>query len=412
MTTADGDTTADLCFNSVVTQESVDVILTDTIGLNFAWVITDQNGVILDLPAAPPFIFDDQDSIPCEIFNLSFDSTLVGLIIGQNVDTLMTTGAFVFSNPLVVNKSTVIGGSLTTAAGMTSEEVCIGDGGIPDQLFLNLTGAEADELTYVVTDPDSIITEIINGGTTAITVESFAGDTCLIYNLSSNSEVLGLVAGNNLNQLSGCIELSNSITLFKTNVDPGVLSVVGQPDNMIDFCVSDGMPDTLIVSNNSIAGNYQLVITDDNDVITQIAVSDTFDFEGSTFGECRIYGISFTGNFTAAVGDTLSQVDLSDDCFVATQVPFTVNKLDCSQVIINEVYDDERVELINIGTAPADISSYFLCSNMVYEPIGGLTTSCGDVMLDPGEFVVVELSTISVDPNDGEIGLYVDSDFG
>ena len=412
LSTDDGSVAVDLCFDSMITQQSVDVILTDTIGVNFAWVITDDTGVILDLPLGPPFIFDDQDSTICEIRNLSFDSTLVGLNLGMNIDTLMSNGDFVFSNPVVVNKSIVNGGTLTTAAGTLTDEVCIGDGGIPDQLFLSLTGAVAEEETFVVTGLDSVITEIINGGTTAITVEGFVGDTCLIFNLSASAEVLGLTIGNNLNQLAGCMELSNPVTLIKTNVDAGVLSIVGVPDNIIDFCVSDGLPDSLIVNNSSTVGSFQLVVTDANDVITQIAVSDTFDFEGSAFGQCRIYGVSFTGNFIAMIGDVLTQVPLSDDCYVFTSVPVTVNKLDCSQPIINEVYDDERVEIINIGTAPVDLSTWFLCSNTVYEQIGSLATSCGDNILDPGELVVVELATIDVDNLDDEMGLYIDSGFG
>jgi hypothetical protein len=414
LTAMSGGTTVDLCFNSTTSMDSVGVVLTDTIGLDFAWVITDLDGNILDLPSSAPFFFDNQDSVTCEIFNVSFDSTLVGLTIGEDIDNLSSNGLFVFSNAITVTKNIVNGGMLTTAAGATTEQVCIGEGGIPDQLFMSLTGAIGDELTYVVTGLDSIVTEVINGGTTAITVESFVGDTCLVFNLSSNQEILGLTAGVNINELLGCSELSNPITLIKNQVDAGVISAMPVAiDNTIDFCVSDGIADSLVVSSNSVSGNYQFVVTDENDVITQIATSDTFNFEGSSFGVCKIYGISYIGNFIASVGDNVINDPLSDDCFIETLVPLTINKLDCSQPVINEVYENNQVEIINLGTTDIDISNYFLCSNMVYAQLSNLTTTCGDYILQPGELVVVDVDgTINVDGADGEMALYVDSSFG
>jgi len=417
LTSSDGNVVEDLCFTSLVTQESIDVILTDTLGDNFAWVVTNTDGLILDLPSGPPFIFDDQDSVACEIYNLSYDSTLVGLVIGQDIDTLMSTGLFALSNSLTVNKSIVSGGTLTTPGGQVTEEFCIGEGGVPDQLFLSLTGAVGTELTYVITDNSGVIQDLINGGTTAITVEGFLGDTCQVYSLSANEEVLGLAVNNSLSQLTGCFELSNSIELIKKRVNGGVLSTTpAAVDNIIDFCVSDGSPDSLVVTNNSTDGNYLYVLTDDNDLILEILTSDSLDFENSAFGVNKIYGVSYTGNFTGAVGDDITQDALSDDCYVASNTPITVNLNDCSQPIINEVYSDEKVELKNTGTAPIDISGYFLCANMQYEQLSNLNVVCGDLMLDPGELVVVDVSTATgglvIDNVEGEMALYVDSGFG
>lgn len=404
------------CFDSGVTMGSVDVILTDTIGENFNWIIADTSGLILDLPVAPPFDFDAMDPAICEIYNIAYDSTLVGLNIGENLDTLMSMGgSFLFSDTITITKSLVMGGSLSTPSGETVVEYCAGDGGSPDVLFVSLTGAVGDDMSYIVTDSIGDIVLVIDGAMTSFPIEAFQGDTCQVWNISSSDEVLGLTSGNNVSGLMGCFEISNPITLIKSQVDASIISATpAGVDNIIDFCTWDNEPDSLFLNNSSLAGLYSYVMTDDNGVITELITSDTLDFEGADFGVCRIYGVSYTGNFIAAVGDTIGVDSLSSECYDFTGIPLTINKLDCSQPIVNEVSENNTVEIKNIGTAIVDISTYQLCNTFDYTALSSLNVICGDLMLDPGELVVVDLtgSDITVDSADGEMALYVDNTFG
>ena len=412
--TVDSTLMESFCFNSTVTVDTVDVILTDTLGDNFAWIIADTFGIILDLPMAPPFGFDSMDSSVCEIYNIAFDSTLVGLVVGEDLDTLMSIGgSFLFSDTITITKRIVEGGSLTTPSGETQVEYCAGDGD-PNVLFLELTGAVGNDFNYIVTNPSGDIQLLLDGQMTSFPIDALQGDTCFVWNVSAADEVLGLVVGNNVADLVGCFELSTPITLIKSQVDAGIIS--GTPagvDNIIDFCVTDGLQDSLVLSNSSLAGSYAYLLTDDNAIVTDVLASDTLNFEGAAFGTCRIYGVSYTGAFTAMVGDSIGRDSLASQCYDFSTIPLTINKLDCSQPVVNEISADNTVEIKNIGTSPIDVSAYNLCSSLSYSQLSNLTLVCGDLVLDPGDFVVVDLSTgpLNVDSADGEMGLYKNSAF-
>gem|GEM_PF-1784411 len=70
------------------------------VGTNSAWVITDANGVILGLPMAPPFNFEDAGLGNCLIWYLNFEDGLVGAEVGANANDL--EGCFSLSDPIEV----------------------------------------------------------------------------------------------------------------------------------------------------------------------------------------------------------------------------------------------------------------------------------------------------------------------
>ena len=69
-------------------------------GDNFAFVITDADGVILGLPGAQPFNLEDAGAGTCLIWSLAFDDDFVVPMVGDTAGNL--TGCFDLSNPLTV----------------------------------------------------------------------------------------------------------------------------------------------------------------------------------------------------------------------------------------------------------------------------------------------------------------------
>jgi len=378
--TVDSTTLVNYCFNSTYTLDSVDVILSDTLGGNYAWLVTDTAGVILDLPLGPPFLTDSMDPSTCSIWNLSYEGTLSGLTVGENVDTLM--GTFLLSNPIML--ADTLGGNYQ----------------------------------YVITDTLGNIILVPSPGATFQDFEGFGDGICDVFNLSSADEILGLTPGMNIDSLSGCYEISNNLRVNKNGVDGNIIlsmSTPGAIDNMVTFCTSDGALDSLTLSTNSTMGSYQYVITDMNDAIDSVLVGNVIDFEGSGFGTCRVYGVSYTGNFIGTVGDTVGVDNLSSECEDITDLPLIVTKEDCSMPIITEVVGNGQIELNNAGTAAINLDSFFLCgANFTYAQIHTLSVVCGSTVLQPGDYLVVDLtgSAITVDPMDGEMALYRSAAFG
>ena len=89
----------------------------------------------------------------------------------------------------------------------------------------------------------------------------------------------------------------------------------------------------------------------------------------------------------------------------------TINDNDGQAIIFNEVeyFGTDQVELKNIGTESVDISGYYLCSEMAYGALTGLTVS--DTDLAPGEIALI--SGFALNDVDADLGLYKNnSDFG
>ena len=412
LTSIDSTTIVDYCFSSTVVEETLEVILTDTLGESFAWVITDPAGVILDLPSDSLFVFDANSAPTSLVWNLSFEGSLVGLEIGENVDTLM--GEFLFSNPVTVSSEVVNGGVLSTPGGQSEFTFCVGDGD-PNIVNFTLADTVGGNYQYVVTDTLNSILLVPNPGNDFQDFEGFGDGVCRVYNLSSTQEILGLVPGMQLDSLEGCIELSNFLTINKNGVDgSNISSVPIALDNVIAFCTTDGMQDELVLSTQSTMGLYQYVVTDTNNEIDSVLAGNVIDFEGSDFGTCRIWGISYTGDFIGMPGDTVGVQAMSTDCEDIATLPIDVIKEDCSNLIMTEVIGTTQVELLNNGTAPTNAAPFFMCgANGDYSIIAELPIVCGDTILEPGDYLILDLANvITIDPADGELAIYNSPQFG
>ena len=75
--TTAGDTTLTICAGDGI-SDAFDVTLTGTDGDSSAWVITDPNGMILGVPAGPPFDLEDAGTGVCLIWHVSYNDTLAG----------------------------------------------------------------------------------------------------------------------------------------------------------------------------------------------------------------------------------------------------------------------------------------------------------------------------------------------
>ncbi|MCZ4407710.1 T9SS type A sorting domain-containing protein, partial [Cryomorphaceae bacterium 1068] len=81
--------------------DPIDVTLVGDQGQNTAWVITDAELNILDLPAGPPFDLEGAGTGVCLIWNLSWSGNLEGAQIGANAGDL-SGDCFDLSNSIEV----------------------------------------------------------------------------------------------------------------------------------------------------------------------------------------------------------------------------------------------------------------------------------------------------------------------
>ena len=81
-----------------------------------------------------------------------------------------------------------------------------------------------------------------------------------------------------------------------------------------------------------------------------------------------------------------------------------------AQVVINEADRNGTVELRNNGTAPVDISGYWLCNFPAYTQLSNLTLDCGSLIIGPGQITTISGFT-DISGTDAELGLYSSSSF-
>ncbi len=315
-------------------DDLVDVRLSSAKGDFQGWLITDQDGTILALPSGPPFNFEGTGAGVCLIWHYAAIGSQPSLSIGQNASVL--SGCSDLSNPIQVIRETncgvapcdVTGGTITTVQGLTELSICADDN-ISDAIQVLTTGASGDRI-FLVTDAAGTILATSESAT--FDFEGQGAGVCLIWNLSFTDPLFGIVVGQNANDLQGCHQLSNPITVTREVecADPvcdaagGVIAI-----NMGDavVCVDDGINDNIQVSLTNNVGNSTWVATDENGVILALQSGSTFNFEGRGAGRCLIWHLSSTGTIQGAeVGNNASDIT---GCFSLSNSITIIREVNC-----------------------------------------------------------------------------------
>ena len=293
--TPEGLTEITVCLSDML-SDSIDVILTDTSSINSAWVITDTFGLILDLPIGPPFDFGSASPGVCQIWHLSYDNGLTGLEIDSLVSNL--NGAFDFSNSITLTRDSLAGGDITLPNGMLTDSIVVGDG-IIDSIFVNLTNATGDSMTWVITDTLGIILDLPDSP--PFTFENAGGGVCLIWNLSYSTGIQGLSVGENASDLIGCFDLSNAITIVRQGLMGGTLTTIDTLTSL-STCAGDGESDAFdVILTDTLGPVFSWVITDTTGVILGLPASPPFDLEGAGSGICRVWNLTHEAGLTGLV---------------------------------------------------------------------------------------------------------------
>ncbi|MEL6660795.1 MAG: T9SS type A sorting domain-containing protein, partial [Bacteroidota bacterium] len=124
--------------------------------------------------------------------------------------------------------------------------------------------------------------------------------TCLIWHLSFEDGLVGAEVGLNANDLEGCYDLSNPISVFRNQPEGGTLE--GGP---FTFCVGDGEADMLEPGSITLSGNSGTnsawVVTDDQGNILGLPpMPSVVDFDGAGPGTCLIWHLSFEDGLVGA----------------------------------------------------------------------------------------------------------------
>jgi len=284
----------DFCVGDSIPDYVSGVVLSGNSGPNSQWVITNDSNMILSLPVSLDSVnFDGGGQGVCLIWNISYFDTLEGLIPGNNLLTDVI-GCFDLSNALTVIRNQPEGGTLTGGP----FDFCVGDS-IPDYVSgVVLSGNVGSSSQWVITDDANMILGL-PASLDSVNFDDAGQGICLIWNISYDGMISGLVPGNNLlTDVTGCFDLSNSITVVRNQPEGGTLT--GGP---FEFCAGDSITDvTSILLTGNVGPNSQWVVTNDINIIMSLSGTlEEIDFGGNAPGVFLIWNISYFGTLSGLV---------------------------------------------------------------------------------------------------------------
>ena len=324
-----GETSLSICANDGI-SDAFDVILTGQTGSESAWLITDESGVILDLPIGPPFDLEGSGAGVCLIWHLTYKGILNGLTSGVNVNTIV--GCYAVSNPITVTKNISVGASIVTTTGVTEVTICTGDG-IADPIDVNISGNTSAFESWVITDLTGNILELPSGP--PFDLEGAGVGVCLIWNLGYDGTLTGVDVGNNVSDIVGCFGVSNAITVTGVTAAAGTITSNGQTE--FSICAGDGIADLIDVQVSGNVGAFQAwIITNSNGDIINLPAGPPFNLDGAVSGQCFIWHLSYYGSIGGlAIGQNASNLT---GCFGLSN-SITVNKTRTSGGVLS--YDNK-----------------------------------------------------------------------
>jgi len=290
------DGTPDMVTGIEVTTES-------NVGSMSTWVVTDAEGKILGLPPTVEALegvdFDEAGAGVCLVWYLRYDEGLEGLEPGENANDL--NGTFDLSNSVEVTRNKTEAGELIGGPFEFTVD------GMPDMvsgISLNNPDSSGTNSTYVITDSEGKILGL-PPTLTAVKGVDFDGagvGTCLIWYLRFEDGLKGAEVGLNANDLDGCFELSNPLTVIRNQGETMASAGTLMGDDFF-FCV-DGTPDYAsgITLDDSMASGSSsgYIITEVNGNILglppTLAAVEGVDFDAAGPDICRLYHITYNGN--------------------------------------------------------------------------------------------------------------------
>ncbi|MCB0705821.1 MAG: T9SS type A sorting domain-containing protein [Saprospiraceae bacterium] len=351
--------------------DPINVTLVGAVGSNSGWVITDEFGTILALPLGPPFDLETAGGGTCLIWHISFEDGLEGAELGMDAGDL--SGCFELSNPITVTRTAVDGGDISTTDPTT---ICVGDG-IPDLINVSLTGTEGANSMWIIADGLGNILDLPAGP--PFDLDGTGAGTAVIWHLSFEDGLEGAEVGLNINNMLGCFSLSNGIIVNRLETDGGIVTTTDGGD-MVEVCVGDDEPDVIDFATTSLNLNYQYIITDENNVILDLPAGSSFDFEGAETGICRVWGIAYTGNLAAEIGENAAVVALSDQCYSLSSTFITVVRVDSGPNCFVSTFENQALSAF-MRLSPNPVSDQLRLEIEFYDrPSGLVSLSIHDVV--------------------------------
>ncbi len=283
---------------------------------DFTYIITDEDYNILGIPEGDSQDFEGAGEGICLVWGLNFQGDLLAVPGANALTDQLASGCYgLSSNSIRVIRSIPEAGTIETNLGSTEVDVCVGDG-VADEIIFQGMGQSAAAFRIVITNADNEIVGLPDGN--AVDFDGAGAGICRAWGISFTGS-LQLLPGQDITQSNisdGCNDLSsNFVEITRTYINGGSVSMPSG-ETKTYTCTQDDQADLVLFEHDSSSeSSYVYIITSPELEILGIEPNDGHDFNDAPPGTCWVWGLAYTGNLTAEVGQNAGEVALSSGCF-------------------------------------------------------------------------------------------------
>ncbi|MEM7369191.1 MAG: cellulose binding domain-containing protein [Bacteroidota bacterium] len=353
---------------------------------NFAYVVTSPAGIILGLPPGDMVDFAPAGAGECWVWGLSYTGSITANV-GDDANTVaLSNGCFDLSdNYVVVYRDDVDGGMVYNADGGDTSYVCI-DGTAQVVSFTHMNNS-GPNFRYVVTDPQGNILGLPPGN--SVDFAPAGVGECWVWGLGYSGDVTAQVGDNALTAAltDGCFDLSdNFLVVLRDDVDGGMVYNADGGDT--SYVCIDGTAQVVSFTHMNNSGpNFRYVVTDPQGNILGLPPGNSVDFAPAGVGECWVWGLGYSGDVTAQVGDNALTAALTDGCFdlsdnflvvlrTGPELSIKYKNSENGPNAVNNKSIKPQIRVMNDGCAAADLSRITMRYWFTEDVSGTYTATC------------------------------------
>ncbi len=344
----------------------------EAIGTNYAYILT-KDSIILGY-TKNLFQLDTLSAGEYLVYGVSYTGTLEDTL-GVNIFHMpLATGCFSLSDEAVqIVRTTPVATLVATTDFQPTINICTNDEA--EQLIevFHTGGNMGVDYAYFLTDVEGNVLNIYQDGN--IKIAGNQGGELRIWGASYTGQ-LTITPGQNItiDRISNeCALLSmNTVDVNLSRAKP-IPILTFQQMKEVQVCIGDGLTDFIgFYPLERVDANFKFIITDTNNVIIRILNGNIQDFERLGNVTSLVWGVAYTGEFTATVGQNITEITLATGCFSLSEnaITITPSRMKAGLVKVNdqsgnislcgEISDSPIFELSNTSSDAAQYTYFIL----------------------------------------------------
>ena len=313
----------------------------------YQFVLTDNEQRIIKFLQDSTFDFSTIGAGSYHIWGVAYTGNQLLKINDNLIESAFSDDCFdITQEQITVIRDNPFAGELMARPGFSRVYTCPSN---DDLDFVKFIPNNAIFLDYAFIVTDTLETIINFSFIDSLDFGLAAEGVCRVYGVSFEGSFTARI-GNKLRNIAfsdECWDLSNNYVEVIRTSPPNTHNVfTSNGDTIATVCVGDGGIDEVTFTSDDASGVPKaFVATNEMDTILGFSVTSRLDFENAPAGKCRVYSVSYTGNFSSSLGSNVHSTIFGDDCYTVSDNFVTVERVTSGPLCLvsSESYSSESL---------------------------------------------------------------------